>query len=85
MRLEIKSTDVRNKSGVSKKTGKSYSFNIQTAYVKLDKEPYPVRCNVTLFDDDSPLAIGYYDRVEDYTYVDKYGEIETKYKLVAVK
>jgi len=84
MRIEIKSTDLRNKSGISKKTGKAYSFNIQTGYVQLDKEPYPVRCNVTLFDDSPALAVGYYDRVVDYSYVDKFGEIETKFKLVPV-
>ena len=69
MKIEVKSAEVGVQSGTSKRTGKPYSIRKQVAYLYADGEPYPVRFELQLQDDEKPHEPGVYE-TENELFVD---------------
>lgn len=82
--IEVKSTETRQKSGTGKKSGKAYSFKEQAAYAHLAGKPYPVEISLTLNDNDAPHAPGKYSLGADSFYVDPFGSLAVKPRLLKV-
>lgn len=87
MKIEVKNSDVRVKSGVSAKTGKSYSMREQDAYLHTygrDGKPnaYPERIVLTLEDNQDPYAPGTYSLCPTSIYVGSYGSVNIRPRLV---
>jgi hypothetical protein len=75
MKIEITSTETRQKSGMSK-SQKPFSFRVQTAYAHLHGKPYPVQIEVTLDDAAPAHAVGSYTLGEESYYVNRFGSLE---------
>jgi hypothetical protein len=75
MKIEITSTECRQKSGMSK-AQKPFSFRVQTAYAHLHGKPYPVQIEVTLDDSATPHPVGSYTLGEESYYVNRFGSLE---------
>jgi hypothetical protein len=82
LRFEVKDTVTRQKAGTGKRSGKAYSFKEQSAYVHLAGKPYPVEVTLTLNDNDVPHAPGNYTLGPDSFYVDPFGSLAVKPRLV---
>ena len=80
IRIEIKSTDLRQKSGTSGR-GKAYSFKEQSAWAHLPDKPYPVEIVLTRNDNEPPFAVGLYDLAPASFYVDGFGSLAIKPRL----
>lgn len=85
MRIEIKSTELKNKQGTGKTSGKAYNFFEQKAWAHLPDKPYPIEMTLTVDSGSSAYAQGMYDLNPSSFYVNKYGQLEVKPKLVAIK
>jgi len=83
IKIEIKSTERFNKSGVSKRTGKPYSIDSQQAYLHQPNKAYPVECSVNLKEKQDVYPIGFYDLTEDSIYVDRFKNLVLSPSLVA--
>lgn len=82
IRIEVKSTETSQKAGTSKKSGKGYSFKEQSAWAHLPGKPYPVEIKLTLNDNEQPHALGTYTLGADSLYVDGFGSLAVKPRLV---
>lgn len=80
--IEVKSTETSQKAGTSKKSGKGYSFKEQSAWAHLPGKPYPVEVKLTLNDNEQPHAPGVYKLGADSLYVDGFGSLAVKPRLV---
>lgn len=87
IRVEIKSSDVRTKSGVSAKTGKPYSIREQDGYAfthgrdgKLN--PYPVRLRISLGDDQAAYEPGNYMLCPSSLYTNRFDQLEVSPVLI---
>lgn len=65
MKIEIKSAEVREKAGTSKRTGRPYSIREQSAYLHVAGEAYPVRCVLQVEDGAEPYAPGVYETADE--------------------
>lgn len=72
--IEIVSTQVRTRSGVSKRTGQQYSISEQAAYLH-SGQPYPTQISLTLENGQAPYNVGNYDLHPSSYYADRYGNI----------
>lgn len=69
----IQSTEVKNISGTSNKTGKPYSIRKQAAWIQLSGKPFPVEIELRLPDDTACYAPGEYETdIESALFVDKF-------------
>ena len=84
IKLEIKSTERFNKSGVSKRTGKEYSIDSQQAYLYQPNKSYPVECFVNLEEKQDVYPVGFYDLTDDSIYVDRFNNLTLGPKLVSL-
>jgi len=78
LKIEVKSPEVTQKSGVSAKSGKPYNIREQEAYAHVfgrdgKLQLYPVRISLTLADDAAPYAPGVYQLDPSCIYVDRFG------------
>lgn len=80
--IEIANQEVQNRSGVSKRTGNSYSINEQTAFLHKPGQPYPDKIRITLGDNQPAYAPGNYDLHADSFFVDRFGSLAVKPVLV---
>ena len=80
--IEVKDTRTEPKSGVGKKSGRAYSFKEQSAWAHIPGKPYPVECRLTLNDQDPPHAPGRYALAAESFYVDGFGSLAVKPRLV---
>lgn len=85
MRLEIKSTELKNKQGIGKSSGKPYNFFEQKAWAHLPDKPYPVETTVTVDSGSSAYAVGMYDLGQASFYINKFGQLAVSPKLVSIK
>lgn len=85
MRIEIKTISIRQKSGVGKQSGKSYSFQLQSAYAHLEGKPYPTEFEFALDDGKPPHPVGFYTLKSDSFYIDKYKNLAVSVKLEVAK
>lgn len=81
-RIEITSTVTAPRSGNSKRTGKPYSFRIQTGFAHLQGKPYPQEIEILLDDQTPPYAPGFYDLADDAHYVDRNKSLAVTPRLV---
>jgi hypothetical protein len=82
IRIEVKDTVTRQKQGTGKRSGKAYSFKEQSAWAHLPGKAYPVEVTLTLNDNDAPHAPGNYTLGGDSFYVDGFGALAVKPRLV---
>ena len=61
MKIEVKTSEVRVKSGNAKRTGKPYTIREQEAYLHVPGAAYPERCVLNLEGDQEPYAPGIYE------------------------
>lgn len=81
MKIEIRDTDVKVKSGTSARTGKDYSIREQEAWAHLDDKPYPSRVVVTVDDDAPPYEPGYYDVAPQSFFVGRFDQMMFRLRL----
>lgn len=84
IRIDIESTEVRTKSGISQRTSKPYSIREQTAHYFRQGEKYPDRITVTLGDGQPPYAVGTYTLHPSSYFVNRYGQLQVQPVLAPV-
>jgi len=78
MKLDIKTVQVDVKTGTSKK-GRPYSFRIQTGYLHVPNEPFPVKFKFMLGDVQEALQVGPAEVLLDESiYLNAYGEMQVR-------
>lgn len=75
MKIEIKSTEIKSRSGVSSKTGKSYTMREQNGFVVLESEVYPIRVVISLAPEQVAYPPGVYQVQESSFFVDRYQKL----------
>lgn len=83
LNIEIKSTELRQKAGTGKKSGKAYSFREQSAWAHLPGKPYPVEIVLTRNDNEPAYPVGMYTLSPESLYVDGFGALGVRPRLVA--
>ncbi len=73
VRYEVKSTEVTEKRGNARVSGKAYVIREQTAYMDIGKA-YPVEVKINL-DDLAPFEVGVYEVTKDCFYVQRFGDV----------
>lgn len=85
IRIEVKSASTTRKDGTTQK-GKPYPRNQEAWAFTFDRDgkpnPYPVRCRLTIWDDEQPYAPGTYTLSPSAIYVNGYGDLEIVPRLV---
>lgn len=76
--IEIASTEIKSRNGVSQRTGNSYSMREQTGYLHKQGEPYPEKIKITLEENMAPYRIGTYTLAPSSFYVDKYDSLAVR-------
>jgi len=82
IKVEVPSTEVFERSGVSSKTGKSYHIREQRAYAHLPSGKYPQEIIISLRDDQAPYAPGLYQLDPMGFYVSRFKSLDYKLKLI---
>lgn len=93
IRVSVNSTDIRNHSGVSAKSGKPYSLNFQTIWIHLldragNRNPYPEKVEVILdAPDGKPVAypVGEFELNDASIYIDRSGNLALRPLLTPLK
>lgn len=81
IKVEVKSTEVVTKSGVSARTNKPYSIREQVGvYAFLNDRdgkpnPYPTRITISLRDEQQPYETGLYTVAPESFYVDRFNAL----------
>jgi hypothetical protein len=76
--IEIASTEIKTRNGVSQRTGNNYSMREQTGYLHKQGEPYPEKIKITLDENMPPYRIGTYTLAPASFYVDKYDSLAVR-------
>ena len=93
IKVSVKSTEVRNQSGIAKASGKPYALNFQTVWIHTYERggqpmPYPEKVEIILDKDKDGAALYYapgeYTLHPSSIYVDRNGGLSVAPKLVAV-
>jgi len=80
MKIEVKSSEVKVKSGNAKRTGKPYTIREQEAYLHVPGAAYPERCVLNLEDDQEPYAPGIYETSNEL-YVGDFGRLSVSRRM----
>lgn len=75
MKIEVKSSAVETRSGVSKQ-GKPYSVRNQNVYWHKTGEPYPFKVQISLEDGQEPYSPGFYTLSESSYKIGRFGDLE---------
>tara|TARA_B100001146_G_C16069620_1_gene385845 strand:- start:468 stop:743 length:276 start_codon:yes stop_codon:yes gene_type:complete len=81
--IEITTSEVFVKSGTSKRTGQPYSIREQNGYMHKKGTPYPEKIKITLGDNDAPYQPGNYTLHPESFFVDRFGSLAVRPKLIA--
>lgn len=81
MLVEIRSSEVVRRSGVSARTGKDYTMVEQVGWLFLSTEPYPQRVKITLEKDEAPYSPGRYAISETSFYVGRFDQLQVRLRL----
>lgn len=86
LRVEVQTAGFETKSGVSTRTGKSYTIREQEGYLySLDKDgkqrPHPERITIPLDDGQHPYPPGNYQVCPTSLYVGRFGLVGIRLKL----
>lgn len=73
IRFEVKSTEVKEKRGIGRASGKAYVIREQSAYIDVGKA-YPVEVKINL-DDQAALEPGTYEVGKECFYVQRFGDV----------
>jgi len=87
IRIEIESAEVKTKSGIAAKSGKPYSIREQAGWAYVmgrDGQAlrHPVKCSLTLRDDQPPYQPGNYQLSPASIYTNKFDQFEVAPVLV---
>lgn len=87
IKIEIKSAEIRTKSGVAAKTGKPYSIREQDGWaftLGRDGKPnaYPVKLSLSLRDEQQPYQPGVYTLCPSSLYTNRFDQLEISPVLV---
>lgn len=87
LKIQIETTVIDTKNGVSAKTNKPYSIREQEAWAYLfsrDGQPnkHPTKIKITLDDDQQPYAIGPYVLDLASLYPDRFGQLCIRTRLL---
>jgi len=81
VRVEIKSEDIKTFSGVSSKTGNSFSIRSQDCWFYTHKEPYPLKFQITLRDTEEAYKKGFYQIAADSFFINRFNDLGFRVKL----
>jgi hypothetical protein len=81
--IEIGSTEVATRSGVSSRTGKPYNIAEQTAWLHREGQQYPDKIRISLEQGQMPYQPGNYDLHPSSFYVDKFGSLAVRPVLIS--
>lgn len=89
MKIIVSSSDIVERKGVAKLSGKDYHLRIQTAYaftVSADGviPPFPDKFEILLDPDHAPYAPGNYDLSPSALFVSREGRLEVRPRLTPV-
>ena len=73
LKVEIKSAEINEKSGISQKTGKPYTIRDQIGYVSLKGKPYPVEFRFVVEAAGYPVGNYFF---EPEIYIGGYGQLQ---------
>lgn len=79
--IEITEPHARAISGISKKSGESYSFGVQVAYLH-SGDHYPTKFEIVVDSGKQPYAVGFYDLANDSVYINRLGKLDVTPKLI---
>ncbi len=82
--IEIESTKLNVKTGVSQRTQKPYEIREQNALMFKEGERFPDKIKVTIRDGQSAYAPGRYTLHDDSFYPSRFGGLEVNPVLVAL-
>lgn len=74
MKIEVKSSEVKVKSGNAKRTGNPYTIREQEAYLHIQGAAYPERCVLNLEEGQEAYAPGIYETGNEL-YVGDFGRL----------
>ncbi len=80
--IEIVSTQINTRNGVSSKNGKPYSINEQVAFVHKVAGEYPDRIKINLENGQPPYAPGNYDLSPQSYFVDRFDSLAVRPILI---
>jgi len=81
MKIEIKSGEVKVKSGNAKRTGKPYTIREQEAYLHVPGAAYPERCVLNLEDGQEAYPPGMFETSNEL-YVGDFGRLAVSRRMV---
>lgn len=89
IKIEIKSPEVRTKSGIAAKTGKPYTIREQEGWAFTygrdgKPNPYPVKLSISLRDEQPPHPPGNYTLDPASIYTNRFDQLEISPVLVPV-
>lgn len=79
--VEIRSDEIRMKSGISARTNKNYSIREQDGFIHLPGEPYPQRCCMMLEEGAAPYQPGIYELDPASFFVGRFGQVNIRLRL----
>lgn len=82
--IEIESTQLKTKSGISSRTQKPYEIREQNALMFKDGERFPDKIKITIQDGQSAYQTGRYALHSDSFRVSRFGGIEVAPVLVSI-
>ena len=83
-RIEIESTQVKERSGRSERTGREYNIREQQALLFKVGSRYPDKIKITLDEDARPYPVGVYELDDESFYPSRFGSLEVRPVLVPV-
>lgn len=82
VRIEVRSTEIKEKNGVSKRTQKPYNIREQEAYLHRADKPYPVAMKIALGDQAHAYQPGFYTLAPESFFVGRFGDLECRPVMV---
>ena len=82
IRIEIESTNLKQRSGTSKDSGKPYSMQEQMALMFRQGERYPEKIKLTLDKDSSAYAVGHYMLSDESFELSRFAGIHIRPRLI---
>tara|TARA_B100000446_G_scaffold150600_1_gene145169 strand:+ start:80 stop:379 length:300 start_codon:yes stop_codon:yes gene_type:complete len=85
--IEIATQAINTRNGVSKRSGQPYTIHEQEAYLHQEGKPYPTPMKLNVESNEQgypqPYSMGRYSLAGDSFYIDRYGSLAVKPRLIA--
>lgn len=85
LKIEIKSSQTRERKGTSERNGKPYHFFIQEAWAHVANAPYPQKIELTWNTQVEVAQVGFYELAPESIYVNRNNKLTLNPILVAVQ